>query len=884
MASFLQRLANRITNWKTARTASGGDRVSRLFKFKYTCFKDLLASNTELLNILTDFEEKLRGRQVFGMTYIRSQAARAVFHTLRMVKSLDDLSGHKYGPLFKVVDIIDLLIKDELGKKKEVPIADFVIPYSAITKDMVDWVGGKSANLGELRNRVRVPVPEGFAITTNAYEFFLQRNDLIDEINRRRMDLDPSDPNAIVEVSEQIQRLIISAPIPEDLDSAIRRGYEEMVADIRRRRGLQPDTVVPVALRSSAIGEDSDLSFAGQYLSVLNVPPERIVDTYKLVVASLYTPRAISYRLNRGMRDEDTAMSVACIEMVPSVASGVMYSRHPLDLMRDRVLINAVWGLGPYAVDGVITPDSYLVEKDSELTVENVTVADKPVQLVANQAGGLSELPVDPEKRTRPCLTEEQIKILARWAVILEKHYKYPQDIEWALDPEGHLLVLQARPLHLEKYGEDRAATYPIIEGYDLLLEGGSVAYPGVGAGPAFHVRSDDDLLDFPDGAVLIAKHSSPQFVVVMKKAQAIVTEAGSVTGHMASLAREFGVPTLLSLKDAGTVIAPNSEITVDAYSGRIYRGRVPALIALEKRRESAMKDTPVYETLRRVADWIVPLNLIDPRSPEFRPENCKTLHDVMRFCHEYSYKEMFQLSDILSDVREGGARKLVAPVPLDLYVIDLGGGLAHLSEFSRRVTPDQVVSIPFKAVLEGMIHAGIRMNGPRPIDLGGFFAVMREQMLSAGSVNERFGDRSYAIISDTYLNFSSRIGYHYSALDSYCGQSVNKNYITFSFKGGAADDVRRIRRARCIAAIFQALDFAVELREDRVDARYYKYEEHLTRQKLEMIGRLLQFTRQMDMLMNSEQSVETFARCFFEENYNLDDLVQADNTVVAGQ
>jgi pyruvate,water dikinase len=877
MSTFLGRLAHRIRNWTTERKPVTPDRVSRLFKFKYTCFKDLLASNTELLNIITDLEEKLRGRQVFGMAYLRSQTARAVFHSLRMVKSLDDLSGHKYGPLFRAVDRIDLLIKEELGKKKETPVSEFIIPYSRISKDMVDWVGGKSANLGELRNIVKVPVPDGFAITTNAYDFFLQRNDLIDEINRIRMDLDPSDPNAIISVSEQIQRLIISAPVPADLRDAIVGAYKDMVENIRRERRLEKVPRVTVALRSSAIGEDSDLSYAGQYLSVLNVAPEKIVDTYKLVIASLYTPRAITYRLNKGMRDEDTAMSVACIEMVASVASGVMYSRHPLDLAHDRVLMNAVWGLGPYAVDGVITPDTYLVSKDPELTIAQVEISDKPVQLVANPEGGLSEVRVDQERRLQPCLQEDQIRTLARWAVKLERHYGYPQDIEWALAPGGILLMLQARPLHLEDFGRDRAVSFPTIDGYDLLLEGGAVAYPGVGSGPAFHVRSDDDLLELPEGAVLVAKHSTPQFVVVMKKAAAIVTEAGSVTGHMASLAREFAIPTILNAKGATSTIPQGSEITVDSYSGRVYRGRVPELTALERQRESAMRNTPVFEALRRVADWIVPLNLVDPRSPDFAPDKCRTLHDIMRFAHEYSYREMFQLSDILSDTRGSGARKLVGPIPLDLYVIDLGGGLSGVSDYSRRVTLDQVASLPFKALLEGMIYVGSRMQGPRPVDLGGFFSVMREQMLAPGAAAERFGDRSYAIVSDTYLNFSSRIGYHYSALDSYCGDSVNKNYITFSFKGGAADDVRRNRRARCIAAIFRALELSVEVREDRVDARFYKYEQSLTREKLQAIGRVLQFTRQMDMLMSSERSVESLAQCFLKGNYDLVECASTD-------
>ena len=574
------------------------------------------------------------------------------------------------------------------------------------------------------------------------------------------------------------------------------------------------------------------------------------------------------------MRDEDIAMSVACVEMIESVAAGVVYTRHPFQPLGDSLLINAVWGLGPYAVDGVITPDSCAVSKHGDFQIIEAKISHKPVQLTVNPFGGLTELPVEPENQDRPCLSEEQIKTLAGYALRLEKHYQYPQDIEWALDRHGRILILQTRPLHLEDLDRSGARTviFPRIEGYPLVVEGGAVAFPGVGHGPAFHVRTDDDLARFPEGAVLIAKHSAPQFVVVMRKARAIVTDAGSVTGHMASLAREFGVPTILDAKVATSEIPPGSDVTVDAYSGRVYLGKVPELIALEKTRESAMKDTPVYQTLRRVADWIVPLNLVNPRAVNFAPEFCKTLHDVMRLVHEFSYKEMFQISDLLSDTSGGGAMKLVAPIPLDLHIVDLGGGLTEVSAFSRRVTVDQIASVPFIALLGGMLCEDLRYQGPRPIDLGGFLSVVREQMFAPNNLAERFGDRSYAIVSDHYLNFSSRIGYHYSVLDSYCGDSINKNYITFSFKGGAADDVRRNRRARAIAAIFEALDFQVEVREDRVDARYYKYERSSTESKLDQIGRLLQYTRQMDMLMRCEASVDVLAKNFIAGKYVLDE------------
>jgi pyruvate, water dikinase len=873
MPEFISRILNKVSAWRRGPGVPSNDRVSRVFKFKYACFKDLLASNTELLNIITDFEQKLRGQEVFGMSYVRSQATRAVFHTLRMVKSLDDLSGHRYPMLFETLENINLAVKEELGKRKELPVSEWVLPYSAITKEMVDWVGGKNANLGEMRNRPKLPIPEGFAITTRAYDYLLEYNELSDEIARMRMDLDASDPQAVNEVSEKIQRLIILARVPEDLEKAIFSAYDAMAGAIQEKSG-STDISPHVALRSSAIGEDSELSYAGQYVSILNVTREKIVETYKYVVASLYTPRAIAYRLNKGMRDEDIAMSVACIEMIESIASGVIYSRHPFNFLEDNVLVTAVWGLGPYAVEGVVTPDSYTVSKDAGRGILKTIISHKPVQLIAVPTGGLQEVPVDPDKQDVACLSPEQIKVLAGHAIELEKHYGQPQDMEWALDRHGRLLMLQTRPLGLDDMQKDGRPALPAIQGYEVVLEGGSVACPGVGCGQAYHVSSMDDLIGFPEGGILVAKHSSPEFVVVMQKAQAIISDAGSVTGHMASVAREFGVPTILGAQGAFSEIPDQAEITVDAYSGRVYQGKVEELLAVRRTRESAMKETPVYQTLRRVADWIVPLHLVNPRATNFAPEYCKTLHDIMRFVHELSYREMFSISDAVSDTEGAGALQLTAPIPLDLHIIDLGGGLTGVSPYSRRVTVDQVCSVPFAAVLRGMLHKDLRNHGPRPIDLGGFFSVVREQMFSPNNMAERFGDRSYAILSDYYLNFSSRIGYHYSVLDSFCGDTTNKNYITFSFKGGAADEVRRNRRARAIALIFRALDFTVEQREDRVDARFYKYERDVTEGKLDIIGRMLQFTRQMDMLMKSEASVEVLAKSFLDGNYQLDDAL----------
>ncbi|MFZ2089528.1 MAG: PEP/pyruvate-binding domain-containing protein, partial [Desulfobaccales bacterium] len=573
----------------------------------------------------------------------------------------------------------------ELEHKKELTAPAFILPYSEITKDMTDWVGGKSAHLGEVQNRLHLPIPLGFAITTSAYEAFLAHNELVEEINKRKLAIDINDLDTIREASEEIQAMITSARIPPALEEAILEAYARMAEAIGHGEAMPR-----VSLRSSAIGEDSELSFAGQYLTVLNVIPEELLKSYKAVIASLYSPRAISYRLVKGIRDEDIAMSVACLQMIDSQASGVMYSRHPVNILEDNIIINALWGLGAYAVEGILTPDTYKVAKDQDLTILETKIAPKPVQLVNSPEGGVEEIEVEPERQAAACLTPEQMRTLASYAIKLEEHYGVSQDIEWALDWENRLFVLQSRPLQLKSSGAKDVEAIPRLPGYPLLVEGGAVACSGVGFGPAYHIRDMEDLKDFPEGAVLVARHSSPKFVIIMRRAQGIVADHGSVSGHMAALTREFGVPTILGAEGATGAIPPGAEITVDAYSGRVYQGRVQELLELQQPRETHMMGTPVYQVLRRLADLIIPLHLLDPQAPTFTPQNCQSLHDISRFVHEHSYKVMFEVSDLIS-YKKGGTVKLTAPIPLDLYIVDLGEGLVGRTPRAQKVTVDNL-------------------------------------------------------------------------------------------------------------------------------------------------------------------------------------------------
>lgn len=856
-ASLLDRLRS-LFGRRRAVDAASRERAMRAFRTRYAHFKDLLDSNAELARILADMDEKLAGSTLFGATWLRSQATRAVFHAMRMVTGLNAISGDAYPALPGVVEHINAEITALLESRPQSTVTAYTLPFADINSDMVDWVGGKCANLGELTSRAGAPVPRGFAITTRAYYAFIEHDGLMGEVRKRLREVEPQDPESVLDVAEDLQALFASATVPPDVESALHAACDTVF-------GPRGNSAPRLAVRSSALSEDSHVSFAGQYLSVLNVPRHDVVAAWKRVVASLFMPQAIMYRLHQGVTLDASAMAVACMEMVDSTAAGVLFTHHPVDLLSDSLVINAAWGLGAAVVDGEMEPDTWLFRRKDAQYAASRHIAHKTHRLMPGEDGLLRKENVPEAQRDVPCLTDAQATELARIGMRVEAHYGLPQDVEWTLGRDGRLLLLQARPLTAAPRGAVR--TTPLMTGHPLLLQGGEPACPGVGQGPVVQPRDAEELAQFPDGGILVARHSSPTYVLVMQRAQAIVAEAGSVTGHMASLAREFGVPTIVNAPGALAALPAGAEVTVDAFSCRVYQGRVEALLPLREERVVCLRDTPIHKLLKQVAARIAPLNLHDPKSSDFTPAACRTLHDVMRFVHELSYAHMFRLADTVSDAG-AVAVEMKARVPLDLHVIDLGGGLSRVD--GPYVWPEQAESAPFKALLEGMLDPAVYQHEPRPVDIGGFLAVMSRHMIESPTMHgQRFGDRSYALISDKYLNFSSRVGYHYGVLDAYCGQTMNKNYITFQFKGGAADETRKNRRARCIGVILESLGFHVEVRGDMVTARFQKFAAPHIAERLAQLGRLLIVTRQLDMLMVDEAAVQRFAENFLHGRYH---------------
>jgi pyruvate,water dikinase len=485
------------------------EELRETFRKKYHAFRLLLASNNAALHLMTELELALQGNQSFGMTFIRSHSTAISVNVFSIIKYLNELTSNKYVSLEPVFTAIQSRLEGVLAKRPSIPLEDLVLPLSQVNKEMADGVGAKMANVGELRNRgPGITIPEGFVATVAAYDLFLSYNQLQDEINRRIQSMEIEDIATIYRLSSEIQMLIINSEIPPALSEAINEAYQNLAA------GLRPD--LRVSLRSSGIGEDSEnISFAGQYRSELNVSPENLFEVYKEILASKYAPTASMYRLNKGIRDEDVAMCVGFMSMVDAVSGGVIYSRNPTNIRSDDIFINAVHGLPKLVVDGSGTPDLWIISRTKPLAIIDKEISIKQPKYVCLPEEGVCREEIDEEGK-KPALTDEQALELAQIALRLEEHFQGPQDIEWCIDREGRLYILQSRPLKqldIEARREPEAAF--AIEN-PPILRGGQMASPGVAAGEAYLVATNADLLQFPEGAVLVTAVPHPSWAPLL--------------------------------------------------------------------------------------------------------------------------------------------------------------------------------------------------------------------------------------------------------------------------------------------------------------------------------------------------------------------------------
>ena len=452
----------------------------------------------------------------------------------------------------------------------------FVKWFSELNKDSGAVAGGKGANLAEIFN-LKIPVPPGFVVTAQAYDSFIKKARLDEKIKKILLQIDYENTQQLDESTKQIRELIINSEFPKEMKEEIIEAYEDLSLtdyDVKESGALDILEAVQepvfVAIRSSATTEDlAEASFAGQQDTYLNVKGnEELIENVKKCFASLFTSRATYYRIKKGFKHEQASLAVVVQKMINSDKSGVMFSKDP-NQKNENVVMEAVFGLGEGIVSGRITPDKYEVSK--ELEILDKKISDKKIAMTRNSSGENITIKLREEKSKEQVLTTFEIKNLAGYALKLEEHYKKPQDIEFAIE-DSKIFIVQTRPITtLEK--KVKKTEHSELKGEVILT--GLAASPGIAVGEVKIVKEVKDLQKIKEGNILVTEMTNPDMVVSMQKSAGIITDEGGLTAHASIVSREMGIPCIVGTREATAKLKDGDIITMDAYSGKIYRGKI---------------------------------------------------------------------------------------------------------------------------------------------------------------------------------------------------------------------------------------------------------------------------------------------------------------------
>ncbi len=811
------------------------------FSVRYHWFRRLLQANRGALEAMATIQELLSSEQPFSMVRVRTLCARVSLEVWKIVDSMRRLAPEKHQALEDRLQEIKTQIESLLGPAEQDQTGPLILDMRRIGLQDANLVGQKLAMLAELSNKLGLLTPKGFAVTTVGFRKFMQENELGEEIERRIRATDPAQLDSWYALSSDLQTLILETAIPADLQQEIQTAAQDFLS--------------PFAVRSSALSEDGKgTSFAGLHRSVLNVDAEELLQAVKEVLASLYSLPAMSYRFHMGIPDWDALMCVGVLEMLQARSGGVLYTRDPLG-RSEYLLINSVWGLPKPIVDGSCRGDLFRISH-FRLEIEVMEPEEKDCAYVPHAREGIARRQLGPGEGRALSISEEEALNLARQARKMEEHFGFPLDVEWVINPEGEIIILQARPLQFvhENRAEDALES---VDSVDVLARGRS-ASPGVASGPVRLVQKGPDMLDFPQGAVLVTSTASPNLASLLGRAAAVVAERGSLTGHLATVCREYQVPALFGVPGAVDLLQDGQEITVNADLEVLQQGQQAS--DQPAPRPWLSTENPVRKTLRQAANFITPLHLTDPESPYFVAQNVRTYHDITRFCHEKAIEEMFSFGREHTFPERSSKQLVYNNSKTRWWVLNLDNGFKGEVP-GTEIRLEDIACMPMLAIWEGV--TAVPWQGPPPLNPGGFMSVLFRSTQDSSLVpggRMRQHERNYFMISKEYCSLSSRLGYHFSIIEALVTARPMENYALFRFQGGAADDQRRNRRVQMICEILQEQGFDCLIRADSLRASIQGRSDQEILQALKVLGYLNIHTRQIDMALSSKAMANSYA------------------------
>jgi pyruvate, water dikinase len=805
----------------------------KLLRHKYESFQELLRHDKKSLELITDLEDILHAGTPVDWARVELLVRALIWSVGSLIRALSSMRPSAYAGLERRFAELE----SSLAAAVSLPEADCAPPYTLSLLDAAaepGLAGGKARNVSRVLKEAGLPTSRGFIITTRAFNLLLAHNGLRHRLSELLGEVRLDNWERLEELCREMSAMVREGEVPGEVRQEIRQRLMDL-----ERQGCRG----PWSLRSSAVSEDGELSLAGQYASMLRGNEEDLLAAYQEVLASKYAARAVAYRVRCGLADQETPMAVLAMQMMDARVSGVVYTldREANGGAPECLAVYAVPGLGQRLVDGTAEPEVHYFTREA------------PPRLLKTLPGRTCPL----ELPDKACLFPETAAELAGWGMLLEELGGCPQDIEWCQDKTGECYILQTRPLtgvSFPAFGPEEREGLGLD--HPVLLDDAVTASPGIAVGPVYILKREAELGQVPDGAVLVAPALPPVLAGIIGRLRAVVAEAGSRASHFASIAREFGLPVLAGAHEARKRLPPGVVVTVDAGRGRVYRGEV-ALRQDEPHRFFNPK-APFQARVRKVMEQVSPLRLLDPASPEFVPEHCASMHDLVRFAHEKGMAEMFSL------VGRGGrglarARRLAADLPFTMYILDLGGGVAPEAPQSQTIEPQFIASLLMRACWEGLTHPEVHWHK------GLVFLDWEEvDRISAGILSlKSVLLASYAVVAREYLHLVLRFGYHFAVLDALGSENPEANYIAFRFKGGGGNYENRLRRVELIKAVLEWAGFTVKTRGDLLEARFQRRPASQIISRLTLLGILQGKTQLLDLALTSEEQVGEMAGSF---------------------
>ena len=825
-----------LQRFRKKQEETGGNDAERVFAMRHHIFKLFLKSWNKFQETMTDVEYTLCCDHPFGLYRVHELCCSVATQVFQCIHHLERLDAEPCANLKARFDLLQKEVAGFVYPESICPVGPLCIALGTGSLDdalRLHLIDPATARLEKLRVHFPNNVPQGFVLTQTACQHFFGQGDLLKELARRTQAAGGYAPLHLAKLSETLGSFIENKELPDEVRDCV-------LSEIHALRGrlsggnwrlLLRGRLWPVLSDGHKAGDmrDPGLLLWGPAVS-LAASDEEILHALVVTLARKYRAQALIYRRARGLTDCDAGYCVACLAVEEPMIGGLAHTGTPLDPEGRTLTL--------YACAGLPQEMEY-----STLPVETVTL---------NSHDGTEHVSPDAPQAPRMLLTPERTAKIADFArkVALDRHW--PLSLTFVMTRKEDLMILLARPLHIEE-----PQHYPHNQSdAELLLAGGMAVSLGRVSGRVIIARSWEDVRHFPPGGILVVPDDQYTWVSIIDRAAGIIAEKGVLGSRLGSLAREFGKPALFGMQDAMSRLTYGQEVTLCVDQKAVYAGHCKELLEGVSKPCDHMVGSPVWHLLQHAAERILPFTM-DVDSVDFRSRNCRTYHDIARFCHERAVSAMFSLG-AAKKYAPTRVKQLVDEVPKQFWVVNLSNGFATTPK-GPFIDISEICSVPMAALWRGM--NAFPWEGPPPVDGKGFLSVLFEATanpnLEPSAQTSYFSEKNYFLISRDYASLHSRFGFHFVSVEANLGERSRENSIVFQLRGGAADIERRMLRVRFVSEILWEFGFASQLANDALVARIEGVSQEEGIQFLYVCGYLTIHTRQLDMIMQDRTQVQ---------------------------